>query len=139
MIRLASVALDARAATRTHDARQLAAAARWIAGNALAASGLRVRACDDRTARACAVAAMAVPCDDPPSPAHRVEVHAPSITALLASLAAMPALVDPRTLRVRWRIALRALGVPLLDRPAADALAAGACVLTILPNTDCVA
>jgi hypothetical protein len=117
VIRLAGVALDARAATRTDDARQLAVAARWIAGNALAARGLCVPACDD-----------------PPPRPRRFDLCAASVTAVLASLATMPALVDPSTLPVRWRIALRALGIPLLDRPAAVALAAGACVLSIVPH-----
>ncbi len=112
--RLAGVALDARGATRTRDAAELAIWARWIAANALAARGIRIAVSEA-----------------PPRP--RVfEVSTASVTGLLAAIAAVPALVDPATLPRRWRIALRALGVPLLDRPANEAVAAGASVVSIV-------
>lgn len=114
--RLAGVAIDARfavdAAAGAADPVARARAARWIAGNALATRG----------------AGLAVD-GAPPGEPCVVAVHAASFAAVLAAIAALPVLVDTATLPCRWRLALRALGVPALDRPVAAAIAAGASVL----------
>ena len=110
--KLCGLAVDARVATRTHDAAALARAAKWIASNALGIRGLAVAGND-------------------PGPVRVIESHVGTLDDLLAQLAAEPALVDPATLPATWRFYLRALGVPLLDRPVDDALAGGASVLAI--------
>lgn len=112
--RLAGVALDARAAARTDDPLERALAARWIAGNVLA------------------VGRATIARQPPPAEARVLDVRAASLAAVLGALAAQPALVDPTTLPLRWRIALRALGVPVVDRPIADVLARGASVVRII-------
>lgn len=109
--RLASVALDARFATRSLDPAELARAARWIAENALAARGVRVEG----------------PRDDDAAPAI-VEIHAADLDELLAAVAQVPCLVDADSVPLRWRAALRLLGIPILDGDAEDALARGASV-----------
>jgi hypothetical protein len=48
-------------------------------------------------------------------------IRATTLTGLLAALAAIPALVDATTIPRRWRLGLRALGLPMLDKPLADA------------------
>lgn len=118
--RLAGVALDARAATRTRDPGELARAARWIAGNLLAVRGIRV-ALDG---------AM-------PSGARVFGVRVGRLTDMLAAIAAVPALVDAQTLPVRWRLALEALGLPVLDRPVSMVLAGGASVVSAAPQVTC--
>ena len=110
--RLCGLAVDARAATRTHDAAARARAARWIAGNLLGIRRIPVAAND-------------------PGPVRVIASQVATLDDLLARLAAEPALVDPATLPATWRFYLRAVGIPLLDRPTDDALAGGACVLTI--------
>jgi hypothetical protein len=115
--RLAGVAIDARfavdaAAAGASDPVARARAARWIAANALATRGI-------------GLSIDGAPPDEP----GLVAMHAGSLTAVLAAIAALPVLVDTATLPCRWRIALRALGVPALDRPVAAAIAAGASVL----------
>jgi len=112
--RLCGIALDARVATRTRDARELAHAARWIAANLVSVRGGRVIVDGDVPARGCVL-----------------DIQVTRFGDLLAVLAAVPVLVDADTLPVRWRMALRALGVPVLDRPAAAALAAGASVAAL--------
>jgi hypothetical protein len=114
--RLLGLAADARAVTRTNDAIELAGAGSWIARNLLAIrrSGLVVE-----TAL-------------PPQP-HRLGVRPLAFADLVAALAAVPALVDPVGLPARWWLSLRALGIPMLDRPVRTALAAGASVLTVQP------
>jgi len=109
--RLAGVALDARVATRTRDLRKRALAAQWIAANVLGVSRVQAKLSGDAPERACVVS-----------------VHATSLRAILATLASMPVLVHPATLPMRWRAALRTLGVPVLDQPIEDALAQGASV-----------
>jgi hypothetical protein len=112
--RLAGVALDARAAARSDDPVARAIVARWIAGNVLAVGRARIlREIEPPTARV-------------------LDVRAASLAAVLGALAAVPALVDPTTLPLRWRLALRALGVPVVDRPIADVLARGASVVRII-------
>jgi hypothetical protein len=112
--RLAGVALDARAAARSDDPLERAIAARWIAGNVLA------------------VGRAYIARDVQPRDARVMDVRAGSLTAVLGAIAAQPALVDPATLPLRWRLALRALGVPVVDRPIADVLASGASVVRII-------
>ena len=55
--------------------------------------------------------------------------RASDLTRLFAALAATPSLVDATSLPLAWRLALRGLGVPVLDRPANEAVAAGVPVL----------
>jgi hypothetical protein len=113
--RLAGVAVDARFATHgalAGEAVARARAARWIAANALAVRGV-------------AVAIDGVPPDEP----HVFALRATSLTEALAAIAAVPLLVDGAVLPCGWRLALRALGLPMLDRTTAAALAEGACVL----------
>jgi hypothetical protein len=110
--RLCGLAIDARAATRTDCPLARARAARWIAANALA------------------IGRRPVP---PPSSsqARLREEHIAGFGDLLAALAVTPALVDPAALPAHWRLGLQALGVPVLDRPVDDALAAGASVIRL--------
>ena len=115
--RLAGVAIDARFAVVTSPAGESdpaarARAARWIAANALAT----------RDVGLCVEGEL-------PGEAELLVVHATSFSAMLAALAALPSLVDAATLPCRWRLALRALGLPGLDRPVASAIAGGASVL----------
>jgi hypothetical protein len=112
--RLAGVALDARAAARSDDPVARALAARWIAGNVLAVGRATI--------------AKEVKMQQP----RVVDIRAQSLLGVLAALAATPALVDPATLPLRWRLALRALGVPVVDRPIEDVLARGASVVRII-------
>jgi hypothetical protein len=112
IVKLCGLVIDARAATRTADLRARAHAARWIAANALAIGGRP-------------------PPPFCPSQARIVEEHIADFGDLLAAIAATSALVDPAALPARWRLALQALGVPLLDRPVNDVLAAGASVLRL--------
>jgi len=112
IVRLCGLAIDARAATRTDDALARARAARWIAANALA------------------IGRRPVP-PDSSSQARLREEHIADFGDLLAAIAATPALVDPAALPARWRLGLHALGVPVLDRPVDDALAAGVSVLRL--------
>lgn len=116
LARVGGVALDARFVARTDDPRELVRAAGWIAGNALAAQGVRVEPEGDTV--------------DPPRVfGYRVL----DLGGLLAALATVPALVDADTLPVRWRAALRALGIPTLDRSIGDAVAQGASVAVLVP------
>jgi hypothetical protein len=115
--KLAGVAIDARFATSSAmpglaEPVARAHAARWIAANALATRGLRFSV---EGAPPCEPAVLAL--------------RAGSLTALLAAIASLPVLVDTMSLPCRWRLALRALGLPGLDRPAEAAVAAGASVL----------
>jgi len=112
--RLCGVAIDARAATRTRDPLELASAARWIAGNLVPTRGAR-RAIEGSGSTGARV----------------FSVRAEHFGDLLAALAAAPALVDAATLPRRWRLALRALGIPVLDRPIPLALATGASVVVL--------
>ena len=109
--RLAGVALDARFAPRTSCPRERAVMAQWICANLLGAAHLR-----------------AVSNVDPPCEASVVSIRAESLRAILGMLAAMPVLVHPATLPLRWRAVLRTFGVPVLEGPVEDALAGGASV-----------
>ena len=109
--RLVGVALDARVATRTRDPRQRALAAQWIAANVLGVAHSRAILDGAAPSRACVVS-----------------LHATSLRAILALIAAVPVLIHPGTLPIRWRAALRAVGVPVLDQPIEEALARGASV-----------
>jgi hypothetical protein len=112
LVRQAVVAIDARTAA-TARARDRADAAGWVASNLLAARGHRVVP-GPRPARPCSA-----------------RMHASQWDELLAAVASRPALIDPATLPVRWLALARFFGLPLLDRPADEALADGACVLEI--------
>lgn len=109
--RLAGVALDARVAARTRDLHQRALAAQWIAANVLGVSRIRATTHGTASTGACLVS-----------------LHATSLRAILVAIASVPVLVHPATLPMRWRAALRAFGVPVLDQPIEDALAQGASV-----------
>jgi len=116
--RLAGLAIDARfaipaAMPGTLEPIARARAARWIAANALATRGIQL-----------AIEGA------PPSKPSILVMRAASLSELLAAIASIPVLVDPATLPCRWRLALRALGLPALDRPAESALSGGASVLT---------
>jgi len=116
--RLAGVAIDARVAARTTDPVRLGRAASWIAGNALAtrARGMRV-----------------LLIDPVPDGAHVFAVRPGDVVGLLTALAVIPALVDAASLARGCRVALRALGLPVVDRPVEDVLAAGASIVTAGP------
>jgi hypothetical protein len=120
--RLAGLAIDARFALPAAMPGTLAPvararAARWIAANALATRGIQL-----------AVEGA------PPSEPRILVMRAASLSELLAAIASIPVLVDPASLPCRWRLALRALGLPALDRPATTALSGGASVLTAGPG-----
>jgi hypothetical protein len=114
--KLVGVALDARAAASSKDPRERALAARWIAANLLAVRGVRV---DVR--------------GEGPSEPRIFGVHARTLTGAIAAVAAVPSLLDPATLPLRWYVALRALGVPVADRPLSELVAAGASVAQLEP------
>jgi len=118
LARVGAVALDARFAARTDHPAELARAAAWIAGNLLAARGVRVEA-DGELPDAADPRVVAVRADD--------------LAGLLAALSRLPALIDAGTLPVGWRAALRAIGVPVLDRPVPEAIAGGASVAVLAP------
>lgn len=122
--RLAGVAVDARALPWSRDPRELAESARWIAANVAAAFGVR-----------------SLPRDLIPIGTHRLGIRAESLAAACAALSLAPMLVDATTLPARWRLALRAVGLPMLDRPASLALAGGASIATyqaMNDEVDCV-
>jgi hypothetical protein len=114
--KLFGLVIDARAATRTHDLLARARAARWIAANALAIGG-RPLPQDNANVSS--------------SQARIREEHIADFGDLLAAIAATPSLVDPAALPAHWRLGLSALGVPVLDRPVDDVLAAGASVIRL--------
>lgn len=97
--KLCGVAVDARRSTLTRDPARLARATRWIAGNYLAVRRGR--------------------------PVELVRVE--SFEDLVSAIAVAPVLVDRATLPARWALALRLLGLPLLERPR------GARVLSLAP------
>jgi hypothetical protein len=115
--RLAGVALDARAAAYSDDPVERALAARWIAGNLLAVRG-RLIAIDGRI----------------PDHACLFGLRVAKLIDLVAAIAAVPALVDASTLPASWRLTLRVLGLPVLDRPASLALGGGASVAELGPQ-----
>lgn len=112
--RLACLAIDARIAARSADPRDRALAARWIAANLLAIRGIPVDLHGDA-----------------PAGAGVVGVRAKDLTGALAAIASVPALLDPATLPWHWRLTLRALGMPVVDRPVAQLLAGGASVARV--------
>lgn len=122
--RLVGLAIDARFAipggTATCGPVARARAARWIAANALASRGVWLEV--DGA---------------PPHEPGVLVLRAASFTAALAAIAALPVLVDTASLPCAWRVALRALGIPALDRPATAALSHGASVLTVEPPGCC--
>ncbi len=117
--RVCGAMVDARTRTHTGDACELATAAGWIASNLLAARGVRVGS--GRSGG---------------RDAGIVRVRVSDIGGLLAAIAVVPALIDGSTLPLRWRLALRALGLPLLDRSPELALASGASVVVVTPRLD---
>jgi hypothetical protein len=118
--RLAMLAIDARYAVPRGSPAIQAMGARWIAANALAAWGVPV--VFDGAA---------------PGGPRIFELHAPCFTAAMAAIASVPVLVDASSLPRGWGLALRALGLPSLDRTAAVAIAEGASVLTSNGSGSC--
>lgn len=117
LARVGGVAIDARRTADTDNAAELGLAAGWIAGNLLAARGVRIVHEGEAPIDPCAIG-----------------VRAADLAGLLAAIATIPSLVDPLTIPMRWRFALRALGMPVLDRPLGLALAAGASVAQLVPS-----
>jgi hypothetical protein len=116
LARVGGVALDARFAARSEDPADLASAAMWIAGNALAARDVRV-----------------VLDGEPPCEPAIIGVRTQDLAGLLAALSRVPVLVDPRTIPLHWRAALGGLGIPVLEGLAHDALLGGAAVAVVVP------
>jgi hypothetical protein len=112
--RVLGTAIDARAIARTADPRARAFAARWIARNLLAARGVRPPWTVETTA------------------ARVIALRVATWSALVAAIAALPMLVDESTLPRWWRVALRLVGIPLLDRPIPSAIAAGVSVARVV-------
>lgn len=113
--RLAWLAADARRTTKgLGNPRDLAAAARWIAANALAARGVEVKLTGTV-----------------PRTASVLGLRAQCFAQVTAAIATVPVLIDASEIPAHWRMALRALGVPVLDRSVARALAGGASVLSL--------
>ncbi len=119
IVRLACLALDARAAARNARPRERAQAARWIAGNVLAIRGIAI----DLHGHA-------------PAGVGVLGVRAADLTGALAAIATVPALLDAATLPWHWRLTLRALGMPIADQPVAELLADGASVARIGSSGD---
>jgi hypothetical protein len=117
LARVGGVALDARFAARSEDPADLTSAATWIAANALAARDVRVTL-DGEPLREPAI----------------VGVRTQDLAGLLAAIARVPVLVDPRTIPFRWRAALGGLGIPVLEGLAHDALLRGASVAVVVPQ-----
>jgi hypothetical protein len=113
--RIFGCAVDARAAARASDPVERAYAARWIAANWLAVRRLVV-AVDGAL----------------PGGVRTLALTVASATGVLAALAVVPALVDVAALPLAWRLSLRVLGVPVLDRSPDIALAAGATIISSL-------
>lgn len=113
--RLAWLAADARRTTKgLANPRDLAEAARWIAANALAARNVDVLFSGPVLRKPCVIG-----------------MRADCFASVTAALAAMPMLVDASLLPSHWRMALRALGLPALDRAVPRAVAGGASVLSV--------
>ena len=111
---LAGVAFDARIATREVEGLLgRAAAARWIAANALAVTGRRVWLVGT-----------------PPAAPRVFALRAGCLASVIAAIASVPVLIDASLLPRHWRLALRALGLPELECTTAEALAGGASVLS---------
>lgn len=108
--RMCGLGIDARRARRGNDLVELAQASRWIAANLCSIRGVAVVA--ERSSRA-----------------REVSVPATHLMRLCAQLATQPSLVDPELLPLAWRIALRGLGIPMLQGSRARALAAGVSVV----------
>ncbi len=117
IVQLCGLAVDARASTRTRDPIERAIATRWIAANLLSIRGARL------------VIDGVVPAGG-----RMLGARVGTFADLVAALAAVPALVDATTLPLHWQLGLRALGIPVLDRPIPAALAAGASVVTVGPE-----
>lgn len=112
--RLCGLVVDARAATRMRDPVELALATRWIAANLVSIRGARL------------VIEGIVPAGG-----RMFGARVASLGDLLVALAAVPALVDATTLPRHWRLGLRALGVPFLDRPVPEVLGFGVSVVAL--------
>jgi hypothetical protein len=117
--RLAGVALDARVAATSRDPRARALAAGWVAANALAARDLRVELLGAA-----------------PTTPSLIRLRALDLTGTLAAIAAVPALLDPTALPRSWIVALKLLGMPLLDRPTPVVLSHGASVASFVMGPD---
>ncbi|MFN0250667.1 MAG: hypothetical protein ACKV2T_27555 [Kofleriaceae bacterium] len=111
--RMCGLGIDARRVRRTTNVVELAQASRWIAANLCSIRGVPfVHAAASR--------------------ARVVGVRTNDLMRLCAELAARPSLVDPELLPLAWRLALRGVGIPMLDGPHARALDAGVSVVVPL-------
>lgn len=113
LARICGLGIDARRARRTGDLVDLAHASRWIAANLCSIRNVPFATAEIARARV-------------------VGVRATGLMQLCAELAARPSLVDPELLPVAWRIALRSVGLPMLDGPHATAVDAGVSVVVPL-------
>jgi hypothetical protein len=111
--RMCALGIDARR-RRSRDIVEMANASRWIAANLCSIRG--------------------VPFESRQARARIVGVPRTDLMRLCAELAAAPSLVDAELLPLAWRIALRGIGIPLLDRPASHALEAG--ISVVVPEID---
>jgi hypothetical protein len=109
--RMCALGIDARRMRRSHtrDVVEMANASRWIAANLCSIRG--------------------VPFEQRVTHPRIVGVATDDLMRLCSELAAAPSLVDAELLPLAWRLALRGLGIPLLDRPVKQALDAGVTVV----------
>jgi hypothetical protein len=107
---MCGLGIDARRARRTRSVVELADASRWIAANLCSIRSVPVVSAANTRARV-------------------IAVRTNDLMRLCAELAAMPSLVDAELLPLAWRLALRGVGIPVLDRPRAHALDAGVSVI----------
>lgn len=109
LARMCGLGIDARRARRTRNVVELAHASRWIAANLCSIRSVPVVTTNAR--------------------ARVIAVRTNNLMRLCAELAATPSLVDAELLPLAWRLALRGLGLPMLDRPRAQVLDAGVSVI----------
>ncbi|MGE0395245.1 MAG: hypothetical protein AB7T06_00860 [Kofleriaceae bacterium] len=109
LARICGLGIDARRARRTRSVVELAHASRWIAANLCSIRG--------------------VPFVQAAATARIVGVRTNDLMRLCAELASRPSLVDAELLPIAWRVVLRGVGIPMLDRPRAHALDAGVSVV----------
>jgi hypothetical protein len=107
---MCGLGIDARRARRTRSVMELAHASRWIAANLCSIRSVPVVTKASERARV-------------------IGVRTNALMRLCAELASMPSLVDEELLPLAWKLALRGLGLPMLDRPRTQALAAGVSVI----------
>lgn|GEM_PF-4412119 len=110
LARMCGLGIDARRARRTRNVVELAHASRWIAANLCSIRSVPVVSAVNTRAQV-------------------IAVRTNNLMRLCAELAATPSLVDAELLPLAWRVALRGLGIPMLDGPRRHALDAGVSVI----------